>query len=140
MAELKDKVRSYGSEQVLFSVAFAGAGALAPTAVYDSIENKSQTTVAAPSPAGVYEVTIPRLGGGWPQEMLSCVGVVTDTAANMAAALTAFRLAYVKDSYVPSTGKFKVAAILGTTLTNLPVGAEAMVSVFMRRQKLGKQR
>lgn len=134
--ERKSPIKGLGSNQVTYSITFVANGALAPSAVYDSCDSKVKASVAAPSPAGVYEVQLPQVGSGYPSEIF-CIPGVADTVANIPGDAQA---SYIAGSYSSTTGRFKVAYLEAGLLVNAPAGVEITMLLHMRIGKAGKQR
>ena len=76
-----------------------------PDRTVDGVPNVKQTVVDFPS-TGHYTVQLPKVGGGYPQELISCVAQVAyidDTDAGLDEINT---IRYTVDSYDKATGTF----------------------------------
>lgn len=100
-------ILTHGPGLVLVAGRFRIEGSSAPDEVVDGVSNVVQTTVARTG-AGDFLVTLPKVGGGWPQEMISCVVGSAVVDATDAAVDELNIPAYVVGSYSKTAGTFQI--------------------------------
>lgn len=132
-ANTKGVVRGLGAKNALIAIKIVTNGTSAPTVTYDSCDKVKRVVVTAPSPVGVFEIALPKIGSGFPTEIFAVCSVEDTNASVLDSQLTV-----QKDSYSRTTGKFKVqyqkAAVLATS-----TGVVLTVLVFARIGNYGRQ-
>jgi hypothetical protein len=103
-----------GPGLVLASLRFRIDGTNSPDRVVDGVPNTVQTTVTYEDVGKTFTVTLPKMGGGYPQEMLACVCDVAYIDASDAGVDETNKVAYVVDSYDRTTGAFTLASTISS--------------------------
>jgi hypothetical protein len=135
VAYVKDvDVDGPGLLDIVFTFRSAGSTSN-PDLVRDGLP-RAPGVVVTRAAAGEYEVTLPKVGGGYPQQVVGCIcslGCVDMTALIAAVDL---KVAYKASSYSASTGKFRIMAILedGTPAAE-DLADNVEVHVHIRLQK-----
>lgn len=111
--------------------------------VVDPVFNTAKTTVAI-NGAGDYTVTLPKVGGGWPQELIALIPALAVNDAADAGAEEMWKVGYVKDSYNKDTGTFQILTFktTGSTSTaaaNVNDEAELHFVLLLRYDRAGAQ-
>lgn len=112
-----------GPGLVFCSVRFRIDGTSSPDRVVDGVPRTAQTTVVYEDTDKTFTVTLPKMGGGWPQEMLACVPHVAAIDVNDAELDEVNKVQYKVDSYDPTTGAFVLLATVVTGSTASAKGA-----------------
>lgn len=106
----------------------------------DSVPSTAKTVIARTG-AGTFDVTLPKVGGGWPQEMIACLPTISYNDATDAGVDEVNEIRYVTDSYVPSTGTFTLINVIVTGSVSTAVGdpndeAEIHFIAMLRKDKI----
>lgn len=112
--------------------------------IVDPVFNTAKTTVTR-NGVGDYTVKLPKVGGGWPQELITMFQphVVAKDAAD-AGVDEAWKAQYVMDSYSKTAGTFQILVfkVTGATVTaaaDLTDEAEIHIQAMFRNAPEGAQ-
>lgn len=95
---------------IVFSFRGHGTPANPPDRVRDGRPNVAGVSVTRAA-EGVYEVTLPQMGGGFPAQICGIVCQLAYISTAEMIANVALRVAYMADSYDPSDGTFSIIVV-----------------------------
>jgi hypothetical protein len=117
-----------GPGLVLVSVRFRIDSTNDPDRTVDGVPHTAQTTVVYENVGKTFTVTLPKMGGGYPAQMLACVPKVAVLAATDTGDID-----YVVDSYDSSTGAFTLVGSVANVASALTDNTEVHVLCMLRK-------
>jgi hypothetical protein len=103
-------VATLGPGLILMSGRFRVDGTNSPDLVVDQRPNVVSTAVAYTA-TGIYDVTLPKVGGGWPQELVTVLVGTSWVDATDAAVDGTVEARYQTGTYNPATGVFRILTV-----------------------------
>lgn len=123
-------VMMLGPDMVLAVGRFRVDGTSSPDLTVDARPNVAGTTVVYEDTGKTFTVTLPKVGGGWPQEMISCIARIGALAATDTGDVD-----YKVDSYDPTTGSFVLFGSVANVASALTDNSEVHFQAVLRRGK-----
>lgn len=134
-----------GPGLILLGGRFRVDGTNSPDLVVDGRPNLVAITVAYNDSTKEYTVTIPKIGGSLPQELITCIPALAFADATAAGVDVTNVPGYVQGSYSPTTGSFVILnsqnTLSGTanTVAVFPDNAEIhFLALFRNEKRLGQ--
>ena len=120
-----------GPDMVLACGRFRVDSTNSPDLIVDPRPNVAGTTVVYENTGKTFTITLPKVGGGWPQEMVSCIAKVSALAATDTGDVD-----YKVDSYDPATGAFVLFGSVANVASALTDNSEVHFQAVLRRGKI----
>lgn len=124
-------VMTIGSGLILYAGRFRVDGTSSPDRVVDERDNTVGTLVTYENTGKTFTVTLPKVGGGWPQELISLIPKVAVLAATDTGDVD-----YVVDSYNPATGTFTLVGSVANVASVLTDNTEVHFMGMFRKDKI----
>lgn len=136
-------VLAQGPELVVIGGRFRVNGTSAPDLVVDGTPNRVAITVAYEDTGKTYTVTLPKIGGSLPQELVAITtSLAFEEAVTAPAVDSVDKPGYVYNSYSPTTGAFVIInskTTTGTAVAVFPDNAEIhFIAMFRNQKRLGQ--
>lgn len=128
-----------GPGLILLGLRFRVNGTSQPDQVVDGRPNLVACTVVYEDVGKTYTVTLPKIGGSLPQELIACIPALAFEEGATAPAVDAVdKPGYVYNSYSPTTGAFVIVnskTTTGTAVAAFPDNSEIHLLVMLRNEK-----